>query len=103
VSSSKKIQLKSSQSKLKSKTKSADEEAYLMTKFIVYDRHNDRKMDATSQSISTNKGVSLMNNIMEVQWYVCLKDQINQQIILHDVRENLFDSSEEEEVCKIRS
>ena len=72
-----------------------------MTKFIVCDRHNDRKMDATSQSISTNKGVSLMNNIMEVQWYVCLKDQINQQIILHDVRENLFGSSEEA-VCKIR-
>ena len=102
MSSSKKIQLKSSQSKLKSTTKSLDEEAYLMTKFIVYDRHYHRKMDATSQSVSTNKGVSLMNYIMEVQWYVCLKDQINQQIILNDVRENLFGSSEEE-VCKIRS
>eukprot|EP01036_Dinobryon_divergens_P026361 gene26361-34998_t len=52
----------------------------------------------STQSNTTYEGASLMNFIMEVQWYVCLKEQINQQIVLNDVRQNLFGSSDEEAV-----
>jgi hypothetical protein len=68
---------------------------YTVTNFIVYDRHYNRKMNST-QSNTTYEGTSLMNFIMEVQWYVCLKEQINQQIVLNDIRQNLFGSSDEE-------
>ena len=68
---------------------------YTVTNFIVYDRHYNRKMNST-KSNNTYEGTSFLNFIVEVQWYVCLKEQINQQIILNDVRQNLFGSSDEE-------
>ena len=56
---------------------------YAVTNFIVYDRHYNRTMSSV-HSDSTSKCTSFLNFIMEVQWYVCLKEQIHQQIVSND-------------------
>ena len=92
---SKRIRAKPIHNESHSKRNTRNEEIYIVTNFIVYDRHYNRKMNS-AQSRTTKTGASLMNFIVEVQWYVCLKDKIHQQIVLNDVRRNLFGSSDEE-------
>ena len=46
---------------------------------------SDSKVD------SKGTGTSFLNFIVEVQWYVCLKEQIYQQIVSSDVRPTVRD------------
>eukprot|EP01036_Dinobryon_divergens_P026359 gene26359-34996_t len=93
---SKKIRAKSTQQSNLNRTihSNPTEELYAVTNFIVYDRHYNRKMNSTqsdSKVDSKGTGTSFLNFIVEVQWYVCLKEQIYQQIVSSDVRPTVRD------------
>lgn len=78
--------------------KKESEEIFTVTSFVLY---NSQFYSANSkvtllQEDSNSRNIFLMKIIIEVQWYICLKEQIHQHILMNDVCRNLFGFEEED-------
>lgn len=78
--------------------KKENEEIFTVTNFVVFNSQSNSANSKVNllQEDSNSRNIFLMKLIIEVQWYICLKEQIHQHIVMNDVCRNLFGFEEED-------